>query len=257
MHNENVDLFKEVFETYKEYSGTVVETHIQKLRELDRFLPPMQSFFIVTNTSKQTYEFVSKNFEYTLGLSAERMLNEGVTYWFQNFHPDDLPIWMQVLEDFMKFTMLEVPFEERDRLSYTWNFRVRKSDGMYLNLIEHLNPTYFDESGKPIIGIAHINVVGGSEQRPIIGTIKKLNSQNEYETLYHKNYSQKLLSDSLTNREQDVTRLIALNNTSKQIGEKLFISPRTVDVHRRKILKKLDMDSTQELVQYCLINQFF
>ena len=54
---------------------------------------------------------------------------------------------------------------------------------------------------------------------------KKLNENNEYETLYHKNYSQQLLTNnSLSNREQDVIRLLTLNKTSKEIGEKLFIS---------------------------------
>lgn len=257
MQKETIDLFSEVFETHKEYEGTVVELHIQKLRELDKYLPPMESFFVVTNTSKQIYEFVSKNFEYTLGLSRERMNKEGVPYWLSHFHPEDLPIWMGVLEDFMRFTMLEIPLEERNKLSYTWNFRVRNSSGEYLNTVEHLNPTYFDEAGKPIIGISHNSVVGGGEHKPIVGTIKKLNSNNEYETLYRKNYSQKLLADNLSNREQDVVRLLALNNTSKQIAEKLFISPHTVDGHRRKILAKLNFDSTTELVQYCLLNQLF
>ena len=257
MENNTIDLFKEVFETNKEYKGTVIEEHINKLRELDKYLPPMESFFIVTNTSKLMYEFTSKNFEYALGLDRDKMYNEGTPYWFSHFHPDDLPILMGVFEDLMLYTMTEVVLEDRSKLNYTWNFRVRNSKGDYLNVLEHQTPTYFDELGKPIIGIAHSSIVGKGEQRPIIGVIKKLNDNNEYETLYYKNYSQKLLSASLTNREQDIIRLLALNNTSKQIGDKLFISSHTVDGHRRNILKKLNFSSTKELVQYCMVNQLF
>lgn len=252
-----IDLFKEIFDSHQEYNGTVIEQHIQKLRELDLYLPPMESFFIVTNTTKQIYEFVSKNFEYALGLERELMNTMGAPYWFSHFHPDDLPIWMGVLEELMVFTMTEVPREDRSKLNYTWNFRVRNAKGNYVNILEHQTPTYFDQTGKPVIGIAHCSIVGKDEQRPIIATIKKLNSNNEYETLYYKNHSQKLLEDNLSNREQDIIRLLALNNTSKQIGEKLFISSHTVDVHRKNILKKLNFNSVQELIQHCLVNQFF
>ncbi|GGF70709.1 LuxR C-terminal-related transcriptional regulator [Wenyingzhuangia marina] len=252
-----IELFKEVFDTHQEYLGTVVEHHIQKLRELDEYLPPTQSFFIVTNTSKQTYEFVSKNFEVALGLDRNRMTTEGLSYWFSHFHPEDIPLWMGALEDMMIYTMTQVAEEDRTKLCYTWNIRVKNSKGEYVNIFEHQTPTYFDEQGKPIIGISHGSVTGNGERKPIIGVIKKLNDQNEYETIYYKNYSQKLLSISLSNREQDVIRLLALNKTSKEIGEKLFISQHTVDGHRRSILKKLNFSSTQELVHYCLTHQLF
>lgn len=254
MKKEVLDLFDEIFETHQEYEGTVIENHIQKLRELDVYLPPMNSFFIVTNTTKQNYEFVSKNFEYSLGLDRAKMKTEGATYWLSHIHPEDLPIWMSVLEEMMVFTMTKVPLEDRDKLSYTWNFRARDVYGEYHNLLEHQTPTYFDEQGKPIIGIAHSSIVGKGEVKPIIGVVKKLNSNNEYETLMYKNFSQKLLLP-LTHRELDVIRLLSLNNTSKQIGEKLFISTQTVQTHRKNILRKMDFHSTQELVQYCIVNQ--
>jgi DNA-binding CsgD family transcriptional regulator len=257
MKKNNFDLFAEIFETHNEFSGTVIETHIEKLKELDAYLPRMQSFFIITNTSTKRYPFVSKNFEYTLGLDIEKMATLGALYWFSHFHPDDLPIWMRVLEDLMLFTMTEIPTIDRPKLCYSWNFRIKNSKGEYLNTFEHLTPIIFDETGKPIIGIAHLSIVGGGEQRPIIATAKKLNDKNEYETLFYKNYSQKLLSVSLTNREKDVVRLLALNKTSSGIAENLFISKHTVNVHRKNILRKLNFDSTIQLVQYCLVNQLF
>ncbi|WP_298777523.1 LuxR C-terminal-related transcriptional regulator [uncultured Polaribacter sp.] len=257
MHKNTLDLFEEIFDTHKEYKETVIETHIQKLRELDEYLPPMQSFFIVTNTTTQKYPFISKNFEFALGLDREKMSTIGAPYWFSHFHPDDLPVWMRLLEDLMIFTMTEISVNERDKLSYSWNFRIKNSNGEFFNVYEHQTPTYFDEIGKPIIGIAHQSIVGKGEFRPIIGTVKKLNANNEYETIYYKNYSQKLLTSNITNREKDVIRLLALNNTSIEIAEKLFISTHTVNVHRKNILSKLNFNSTKELIQHCLVHQLF
>ncbi len=54
----------------------------------------------------------------------------------------------------------------------------------------------------------------------------------------------------LTKREREVLLLISdgLNNT--QIGEKLFISPRTVDTHRTNIMQKLDIHDVANLVRF-------
>lgn len=55
---------------------------------------------------------------------------------------------------------------------------------------------------------------------------------------------------SLTSREQEVMRLLAEGSASKEIAEKLFISPKTVENHRSNIMKKLGLHSTMELVRY-------
>jgi PAS domain S-box-containing protein len=57
------------------------------------------------------------------------------------------------------------------------------------------------------------------------------------------------LSD-LTKREREVLKLIASGMTSRQIGEKLFISAKTVVTHRSRIMQKLDLHTTVDLVKY-------
>ena len=56
----------------------------------------------------------------------------------------------------------------------------------------------------------------------------------------------------LTEREQEVLRLIALGLTNKKIAEKLFISVKTVDTHRTRILQKLDAHTAADLVRYAI-----
>jgi DNA-binding NarL/FixJ family response regulator len=55
---------------------------------------------------------------------------------------------------------------------------------------------------------------------------------------------------ALTPREQQVMRLIAEGLSTKEIAEKLYISPKTVENHRSNILNKLGMHSTHELIRY-------
>ncbi len=61
-----------------------------------------------------------------------------------------------------------------------------------------------------------------------------------------------LTEDKLTAREVEVLRLIALGHTSAEIARKLHLSPRTVETHRARIHRKLELTTRAELVRYAL-----
>lgn len=56
----------------------------------------------------------------------------------------------------------------------------------------------------------------------------------------------------LSTREQEVLALTAEGYSSREIGKKLFISPKTVDTYRSRITSKLGLDHRSELVRFAL-----
>jgi two-component system, NarL family, response regulator NreC len=56
----------------------------------------------------------------------------------------------------------------------------------------------------------------------------------------------------LSDREQEVLRLLALGHTNQEIAEMLFISVRTAETHRAHIMQKLRLGTRAELVRYAL-----
>ncbi len=56
--------------------------------------------------------------------------------------------------------------------------------------------------------------------------------------------------ERLTPREQEVMRLVARGLSTKQIASELFISPKTVENHRTRIMEKLGLDNVVDLVKY-------
>jgi DNA-binding NarL/FixJ family response regulator len=58
--------------------------------------------------------------------------------------------------------------------------------------------------------------------------------------------------NDLSSREQEVLALTAEGFSSREIGQKLFISPKTVDTYRSRIMDKLGLTHRSELVRFAL-----
>jgi DNA-binding NarL/FixJ family response regulator len=57
---------------------------------------------------------------------------------------------------------------------------------------------------------------------------------------------------TLSKREREVLQLLAEGQTTKQIGLKLHISPKTVEAHRLRVMDKLDIDNVAQLTKYAI-----
>lgn len=92
-------------------------------------------------------------------------------------------------------------------------------------------------------------------QKPVSGqaladAINKsmLHSQQHYESLQLKQHLAKL-----SEREHQVLELLVQGKTNKQISEALFLSLRTIEVHRSNVMKKLKVHNMAELAKYSQI----
>jgi DNA-binding NarL/FixJ family response regulator len=62
------------------------------------------------------------------------------------------------------------------------------------------------------------------------------------------------LHDTLSNRELEVLRMIASGKTVSQVAEQLHLSVTTISTFRARILEKINMTTTAELISYALRN---
>lgn len=58
--------------------------------------------------------------------------------------------------------------------------------------------------------------------------------------------------DLLTPREREVLQLIAEGKSNKEAAAALFVSPTTIETHRARIMDKLDLHSTADIVLYAV-----
>lgn len=59
---------------------------------------------------------------------------------------------------------------------------------------------------------------------------------------------------ALSERELEIIKLLSDGLSGKEIAEKLFISPRTVETHKNNILEKLNLKNNIELLKYAIKN---
>ena len=245
-----IDLFN-INETYQKifdsYPDIELEPHVRKLIEMDRIYPYNATFFCITNTVTKQFEFVSKNFKAITGITTSDLKEKGMESFWSRIHPEDLQLWLESMQRLMQFTMTELTLEQRKRMSYTWNYRFKMQNNTYVQIVQNTTPIQFDKNLKPVIGLAHYTVLTGMEQIDVCASAKLLNTNNEYETLFHCNITNNYLLSNLSLRERDIIRLLTGNFTSQEIADKLFISKHTVDTHRRNIIKKLGFESTAQL----------
>ncbi len=113
-------------------------------------------------------------------------------------------------------------------------------------------------------------ILKNSGQEELVSAIDTIVSGSNYfsdevkdvimQTMVRKQYkNDKIAGEAipLTRREKDVLNLIVQEFTNYEIAQKLFISVRTVDAHRRNLLEKTGARNTAGLVKYALENNLF
>jgi two-component system response regulator NreC len=60
--------------------------------------------------------------------------------------------------------------------------------------------------------------------------------------------------DGLSEEEAEILRLVALGHTNAEIGERMFLSGRTIETHRTELQRRLGLDTRVDLVSYVLEN---
>ena len=108
-----------------------------------------------------------------------------------------------------------------------------------------------------------------SDKTEILDAIHTVHNHNNF---YCRNTSSKLISMIaaskynpytkkekviFSSREKDIINLICKEFTNKEIGEKLFLSPRTVEGHRVNIMEKMEVKNTVGLVVYAIRNNLY
>src|SRR5690625_120013 len=106
-------------------------------------------------------------------------------------------------------------------------------------------------------------ILKNSQSGDLHDAIRTVNNGNKYfkvgipdDQMQKMFQNKKKIQSILTMQERKILRLAILGFMNKEIAEKLYISPKTVENHKTNIMRKLNLKTKAEMIQYGLSNRY-
>lgn len=232
-----------------------IRAHINHHLAIDEYLPDSSSFFYVVQFPMGKYHFLGKQQERISGYPNREFIEKGIERFLQCLHPEEITIIIkEIYRDMMECIASQQSDEDRLSLQMQYNYRFRRKNGKFANLLEQIQALELDEIGRVSLALGNVIMLQNTETLPLRLTIRQFKTDGMSRTVFSKIYSPFKLQYEITKREEEILRHLASGKTSKEIATKLFISPHTVDTHRRNLLKKTKCKSVVELTRMAFNN---
>lgn len=168
-------------------------------------------------------------------------------------------------EDFPNIALLDIQMKPMDGFELVGQLKKEHPSLKIIILSSHYKNAMFGHMIR--LGVSAF-LPKNAGQDMLVDAINKVHksgvffSQKDYEmlALFVKNKSQKRYFDSsgeLSEREIEVLQFICSEHTNQEIAEKLYLSMRTVESHRQRILVKTGAKNTAGLVIYAISHEIY
>ena len=211
-------------------------------------------FISIFNTKSQRVLYMSPNYLDVMGYTCteEEYKRWSTLYWMRDLPFSQSWFFMQ-MTIFFKNTVQPLLKNAKEAKSLSWymhNFLLHPPK----TTLHHISLTgtglELTEDGSMIVMLLIIKEVS-----PVIKENGswwaefKINNKTVYH--FHQDEKKFIKGSILTDREQEILGLVKLGLDTKAIAEKLFISPHTVDKHRKNMLERTGAKDTSSLIQIC------
>ena len=151
--------------------------------------------------------------------------------------------------------VMDITLPDFDGIEATRRIRAALPNACVLALTMHGEDTYlvpFLDAG----GMGYVRK--SSSDRDLVEAIRRVVRGESFlhpegiETIVRKHRAPEPEPETLSERERQVLTLTAKGYTSREIGDQLGLSPRTVETYRERIMQKLELGHRSELVEYAL-----
>lgn len=209
-------------------------------------------YYYILNFAKIEMEFVNNGVKDVLGIEPRDFSLNKI---LQLMHPDDISKLYEKEETVKHFLLNELPTEDMTSYKVVYLFRLRDINGSYKTILQQSKVLTVSEHGKieQVIGIhtdvTHLNIPIDhkisfiSNNKPSYCSIKAglpINLQR----IHYK--------DNFTTREIEVINKLSEGKNFKEVASDLYVSPHTINTHKKNILQKSGCKNTAELMTKCI-----
>ena len=215
--------------------NTLTPVFSQHLRALEAIANKLPVVVIVIELASWNVEYLSPNGLNILGFSMEEIQAMGKEYHTAFFNPEDSadygPKLLSLIDDADDEKFISYFQQVRASPAHDWSWYLSTAKVFMRN--EKSKPTHMICTASPVDPLHHVT--------------SKVNRLLEENNFLRRN--QKIFA-SLTKREKEILKLMALGDSSVEIAGKLHISQQTASTHRRNIKSKLKVESNYDVVKF-------
>jgi DNA-binding CsgD family transcriptional regulator len=205
---------------------------ILRIQEVEKDIP---GALIVHNLVEKTIVYMSEWGRKTLGVTLEEIRMPHQDYYQRYFNMEDIPNYAPKI-----FALME---RNADDEIVTFFQQVRPSPSDPLRWYSsYMKILLRDHDAKPMLSLTVALPI--DEEHYLTPKIERLMQENNFLRQNQQAFA------SLSKREREVLRLLALGQNSAEIADALFISEATVKTHRKNIRSKLNAESSYDLLQF-------
>jgi DNA-binding CsgD family transcriptional regulator len=196
------------------------------------------------------YRYFSESAEEITGIPSSEFVKKGLAFSFSLWNHEAATFLFPVFEE-VSGLVQAVSTEDRPfiRFNYSMLYHFPKGD---LLLYQQNIPLAFNDAGLPYLVLAVISDITHYANGTKVHYRTSLAKPGETKVLLEGRLG---AGDSpLTDREQEIARLLAMGLDANEIAGRLFISEGTVRTHRKNILEKTGARNSVHLVRMSVAN---
>jgi DNA-binding CsgD family transcriptional regulator len=225
------------------------EKRIAQLTASFAILDRASSFFYLFDFVCMRYLYCSESIQHVMGYTARDWIERGPDWVFSTVYPEDV----RRLKDLHKALFdyyYSLPVSERKDYKYVWQVRVVRKDGQPIWIMQQGSFIDIESNGKPMITFDILTDTTQFKKDNCI-TLTMFKNVNDPKL---KLYFPLAGGEPFTKREIELIGFLSEGLSSKEIAERLFISPHTVDTHRRNMLKKSGVRDSNKMIVFARNN---
>ncbi|MDB5255439.1 MAG: hypothetical protein JWM14_134 [Chitinophagaceae bacterium] len=251
---------KVVDQTYydSEEDWQTVEQLIQR-DEFKFLLGHLGGIAYIFNYKTGLYEYMSSNVQSELGYKPQQFMGEPGAHFIYTLIAEEqvAPFTGAIMQDILIYLSTHSTPETGRDYRFTCSLKLKNIANEYKWFIIDTNIIQADKKGFPVRSLVTCtNIHAYKKDDTLHYTVLKKDQDGIYQTVHQGDANKNQEVNELSSRETEIMKLIVNGYKSKQIAEKLFISPYTVLTHRRNILQKTQCKGTAQLTKFAFVKGF-
>lgn len=201
--------------------------------------------FLVSCLNNEPVVFLEDSFERLTGLPMDFLSEKGLNAWFQFIHSDDMPrVTKKIIES---HRLLASPNFPRPFPPLVLDYRFQVAGGTWSTIRE--TKLLLLMEGQTVVDKVLCKLEFNRQTAEQKSCSKLLDTAMSYRDGTNKTDKSQSVASLITDRELEILRLIARGLSTKMIADKCCISINTVETHRRRLLEKLNVKNSMELIK--------